>query len=165
MKVFRYITILLVASLCLASCSILVPKYATISNKPDLSNYKYVFITPASVTTSVSGGTWGNQDNVYGSTSSTSFSPSEVISGYFMKQGFVRIPAITEELKAQTLVVSYGEGGRKRYGLAYSQEVTLQVLDATTFGLICSSTAEGMGATEADDVRKATIKCLDAIFQ
>lgn len=91
--------------------------------------------------------------------------PSEVIAGYFMKKGFVMIPEINEDQKAQTIMIAYGESGRKNYFLTYSIEVTLQLLDATTYELICISTAEGMGATETDDVRKATIKCLDAIFK
>lgn len=164
MKSLRHILILLSISLALASCG--VPRYATITSKPDLSKYKYVYITPTSEKTSVTGGTYGNQYGVYGSTSSKSITPSDVIAGYFMKQGFVRIPEINETQKSQTIVVNYGESGRKNYGLgAYSIEVTIQLLDATTYELICSSTAEGMGETETDDVRKATIKCLDAIFQ
>lgn len=164
MKSLRHILILLSMALGLASCG--VPRYATISSKPDLSKYKYVYITPTSEKTSVTGGTYGNQYGVYGSTSSKSITPSDVIAGYFMKQGFVRIPEINETQKSQTIVVNYGESGRKNYGLgAYSIEVTIQLLDATTYELICSSTAEGMGETETDDVRKATLKCLDAIFQ
>ena len=164
MKSLRHILILLSISLALASCG--VPRYATITSKPDLSKYKYVYITPTSEKTSVTGGTYGNQFGVYGSTSSKSITPSDVIAGYFMKQGFVRVPEINETQKSQTIVGNYGESGRKNYGLgAYSIEVTIQLLDATTYELICSSTAEGMGETETDDVREATIKCLDAIFQ
>ena len=166
MKAFRHILILLSISLGLASCGVRVPQKASLSSKPDLSKYKYVYITPTAEKTSVTGVTYGSQYGVYGSTSSKSITPSDVIAGYFMKQGFVRIPELNEPQKAQTIVVNYGESGRKNYGLgAYSIEVTIQLLDATTYELICISTAEGMGATEIDDVRKATIKCLDAIFQ
>lgn len=163
MKSLRHILILLSISLALVSCG--VPRYATITSKPDLSKYKYVYITPTSEKTSVTSGTYGNQYGVYESISSKSITPSDVIAGYFMKQGFVRIPEINEIQKSQTIIVNYGESGRKNYGLGYSIEVTIQLLDATTYELICSSTAEGMGETETDDVRKATIKCLDAIFQ
>ena len=165
MGAFKHIIVLLSISLVLASCSVMVPQNATISTRPDLSKYKYVYITPTTEKTSVTGGTYGNQYGVYGSTSSRSISPADLIAGYFMKQGFVRIPEINEEQKAQTIVVNYGESGRVSYILAYSIEVTIQLLDAATYELICSSTAEGMGETETDDVRKATIKCLDAIFQ
>ncbi len=165
MRVFQRIIIFLSVSMGLASCGIMVPKQANISNKPNLSKYKYVYIAPTAEKTSVTGGTYGNQYGVYGSTFSKSVTPSEVIAGYFMKKGFVMIPEINEDQKAQTIMIAYGESGRKNYFLTYSIEVTLQLLDATTYELICISTAEGMGATETDDVRKATIKCLDAIFK
>ena len=165
MKTFKLLLVLTL-SLGLVSCGVSVPKYATLSNKPDLSKYKYVYITPTAEKTSVRGGTYGNQYGVYGSTTSKSITPSDVIAGYFMKQGFVRIPELNDAQKAKTIVVNYGESGRKSYGMgSYSIEVTIQLLDATTYELICSSTAEGMGQTETDDVRKATLKCLDAIFQ
>lgn len=172
MKSLRHILILLSISLGLASCGVMapqkmVPQMAILSSKPDLSKYKYVYITPTPEKSSVTGGTYGNQYGVYGSTTSKSIIPSDVIAGSFMKHGFVRIPEINDAQKAQTIVVNYGESGRKNYGLlgAYSIEVTIQLLDATTYELICSSTAEGMGATETDDVREATLKCLNAIFQ
>ena len=163
MKSLRHILILLSISLGLASCG--VPRYATITSKPDLSKYKYVYITPTSEKTSVTGRTYGNQYSVFGSTSSKSISPSDVIAGSFMKHGFVRIPEIKDAQKAQTLVVNFGESGKKNHVLGYSIEVTIQLLDAATYELLCSTTAEGMGETETDDVREATIKCLNAIFQ
>ncbi len=163
MKTLKRLLIYVSILLGLVCCG--VPRYATISSKPDLSKYKYVYITPTSEKTSVTGETYGNQYGVYGSTSSKSITPSDVIAGYFMKQGFVRIPEINESQKAQTIVVNFGESGRKDYVLAYSIEVTIQLLDAATYEVICSSTAEGMGETETDDVRIATTKCLDAIFQ
>lgn len=163
MKTFKNLLLLFATTFVLASCG--VPRYATLSQKPDLSKYKYVYITPTAEKTSVTGGTYGSQYGVYGSTSSKSITPSDVIAGSFMKQGFVRIPEINDVQKAQTIVVNYGESGRKSYGLAYSIEVTIQLLDATTYELICSATAEGLGETETDDVRKAILKCLDAIFK
>ena len=154
---------LIVLTICLSGCG--VPRYATISNTPDLSKYKYVYIAQTAERTSVLGGTFGNLYGVYGITTSESINPSDIIAGSFMKHGFVRVPEITEEHKAQTLVVSFGESGRKGYGFgSYSIEVTIQLLDATTYELICTASAEGMGDTEADDVRMATQKCLEAIF-
>ncbi len=164
MKAAKHFILLLVISLGLTNCG--VPRYASITNKPDLSKYRYVYITPTAERTSVTGGTYGNEYGVFGTTYSKSINPSEIIAGRFMKHGFVMIPEIDAAQKAHTLVVNYGESGRKNRGLgAYSIEVTIQLLDAATYELICSSTAEGMGETEADDIRKATIKCLDAIFQ
>lgn len=54
---------------------------------------------------------------------------------------------------------------RTNRAFGYSIEVTLQLLNAQTLELICTSTAEGMGETESDDIRKATIKCVNAIFE
>ena len=150
-------------SLALSSCG--VSRYATISNIPDLSKYKYVYVESTAETTSVTGGTYGTQYGVFGSTSSRSFNPSDVIAGRFMKQGFIRVPKIPDDHKDLTIVINYGESGRKNNFWGHKIEVTLQLLDAATYDLICVSTAEGMGETEADDVRKATNKCLDAIFK
>lgn len=159
-RFYFYLTI----SLGLVSCA--VPRYASISNKPDLSRYKYVYITPTTEKTSARGGVYGDQYGLLGSASSKSINPSDVIAGSFMKHGFVRVAEINEAQKPQTIVVNYGESGKKNYGLgAYSIEVTIQLMDAATFELICSSTAEGMGQTETDDVRIAMTKCLNAIFQ
>ena len=163
MKAFKHLFLLILTVSLLVSCG--VSRYATISNKPDLSKYKYVYIMPTSEITSVSGSTYSNQYGVFGSTSTTSINPSDIIAGRFMKHGFVRIPELSESLKDKTLVVNYGESGRKNYGIGYSIEITLQLLDAATYELICSTTAEGMGDTESDDVRKATLKCLDAILK
>ena len=164
MKNFKFVILFITILLGLANCG--VPKYASLTNKPDLSKYRYVFITPTAEKASVTGEAFGNQYGLFGSTYSKSIIPSEVIAGSFMKQGFVIVPEILEAQKSQTIIVNYGESGRKNYGLgAYSIEVTIQLLDASSYELICSSTAEGMGETETDDVRKATNKCLNAIFQ
>ena len=165
MKILKHFMFLFAVILGLSGCAVSVPQYATITNTPDLSKYKYVYITPTLEKSSVIGDTYGNQYGVYGTTLSKSINPADVISGVFIKHGFVRIPEMSDATKAQTIVVNYGESGRKKYGLAYSIEVTIQLLDASTYEIICTSTAEGMGETETDDVRKATLKCLDAIFK
>ena len=154
---------LIVLTICLAACG--VPRYATISSTPDLSKFKYVYITQTAEKTSVYGGAFSGIYGIYGITTSESINPSDIIAGSFMKHGFIRVPEITEEQKTQTLIVTFGESGRKGYAFgSYSIEVTIQLLDATTYELICTATAEGMGNTETDDVRLATQKCLDALF-
>ena len=165
MRAIKHIIILLSISLGLASCGIMVPRYAYISNKPDLSEYNYVYITPTVEKTSVVGESYSDQFGEHSSTSSKSVTPSDVIAGYFMKRGFIRMPEIIESQRARTLIVSYGEIGRKLRGLTFVTEVTVQLLDAGTYELICSLTAEGNGRTETDEVRKAIQKCLDAIFK
>lgn len=163
MKAFTHILILLTTSLALVSCS--VTRNSNPTTRPDLSKYKYVYITPTYEKTSLTSSTYGDIDGLFGSASTRSVIPSEVIAGSFMKHGFVRIPQLNDDLKAQTIVVNYGESGRKFYGIGYSIEVTIQLIDAATYELICTSSAEGLGETETDDIRKATLKCLAAIFQ
>ena len=165
MRALKHIIILLSISLGLASCGIMVPRHAYISNKPDLSEYKYVYITPTAEKTCMVSESYSDQFGVHSSTSSKSVTPSDVIAGYFMKRGFTRTPEIIESQRARTLIVNYGESGRRFRGLTHITEVTLQLLDAGTYELICSLTAEGNGRTETDEVRKAIQKCLDAIFK
>lgn len=163
MKTFKNLLLLFATTFVLASCG--VPKYANISNIPDLSDYRYIYITSASELSSSAGSAVGTPYGVFGSTVSKSVSPSDLIAGMFMKRGFIRLPEIKEDLKSQTIIINYGESGRSNRGLGYSIEVTLQLLNAQTLEIICTSTAEGMGETESDDIRKATIKCVNAIFE
>lgn len=46
-----------------------------------------------------------------------------------------------------------------------SIEVTIQFISAATQKPICSSTAEGQGETEADDVRKAIQRAFEPLFK
>ena len=164
MKPLKHIILLLFVSLGLTSC--FVPKYATLSNTPNLSKYKYVYITPTSTSISVKRDTHNDSQGMHNTLSRKSFTPSDVIAGYFMKQGFIRVPEIREYQKAQTIVVNFGESGGKNYAyVATSTEVTIQVVDALTHEVLCTSTAEGLGETETDNIKNATIKCLDAIFR
>ena len=160
---------LLLAPLCLASCSTLlgVPQRATISEKPDLSGYRYVYIAPTPERTSITGSTYGNRYMTVGSTTTRGIVPSDVIANRFIKQGFIRVPEINETSPEQTLAVIYNEGDKRMYGMFgdYSIEVTIQLLTPLTYDLICTVTAEGMGNTEVDDITEAITKCLDAIFE
>jgi hypothetical protein len=47
---------------------------------------------------------------------------------------------------------------------SYAISVNIQFRDAKTFELIASGEAEGIGSTEADDVRNAVNKALHSIF-
>lgn len=168
MKAFKHIIVLIVFAIGLTSCGVTkrVPQYATISSTPDLSNYKYVYIHPTTDKTSVSGGVYGGQYGVYGSTTSKSINPADIVAGAFIKKGFTVVPEIDKAHATQTIVINIAETGRKQYTiLAYSIEMTLQLMDAYTYDLICNVSAEGMGETETDDVRQAILKCLDAIFK
>ena len=81
-----------------------------------------------------------------------------------IKKGFTQIPNISPELASQTLIINYGESGRRNVGLGYTIEVTLQILSAKTHEIVCISTAEGQGSTEADDIRIAITRALEEVF-
>ena len=114
--------------------------------------------------TSSSGGVYGGNYGVYGSTTSKSVNPSDVISGILLKNGFSQLPELKPELTDETLIVNYGESGRRNRGLGYTIEVTIQFLSAKTNTTVCSCTAEGQGETEADDIRQAITRCLTGLL-
>ena len=89
---------------------------------------------------------------------------SEVISGVLINEGFIILPELKSELSNETLIVNYGESGRRNRGLGYTIEVTIQFISAKTKQMICSCTAEGQGETEADDIRQAIRRALDGLF-
>jgi len=114
--------------------------------------------------TSSTGGTYGGQYGIYGSSTTKSVNPSDVIAGILIKEGYVILPKLKSELSNETLIVNYGESGRRNRGLGYTIEVTIQFISAKTNEMICSCTAEGQGETEADDIRQAIKRALSSLF-
>ncbi len=146
-----------------ASCVVLQPVQVT--RNASLDKYTYFYITPTVAKTGSTGGVYGNGYGVYGTTSSKSTNPSDIISGYLIKRGLVRLPEIKDELADNTMIINYGETGRRYTGLAsYTIEITLQVLSAKTNEVICIITGEGQGETEADDIRIAINRCLNEMY-
>lgn len=141
----------------LGSCASL-RKPVIVINAP-IETFKYAYISPTSELTSSSGVT-----GVYGYSKTKSVNPSDVIAGKLIKEGFIILPELDSELSNKTLIVNYGESGRHDRGFGYSIEVTIQFISAETKQLICTCTAEGLGETEADDIRKAISKALDGLF-
>ena len=145
------------------SCTTLLPA-STIKNR-STENYKYIYITPTKNLTSSAGGVYGGAYGVYGATRSKSVNPSDVISGLLTKKGFIRIPELKEELNDKTLIVNYGESGKRDTGLGgYTIEVTIQFVSGKSSELVSSCTAEGQGETEADDIRQAITRCITALY-
>ncbi len=162
MKLFRtlYFAFCLVF---LGSCTTtLLP--VSVQQNSTLEGYKYVYITPSSGITSTTGGVYGGSSSVYGSTVTKSVYPSDIIAGFMIKKGFTIIPSISPDLAHQTLIINYGESGRRNVGMGYTIEVTLQILSAKTHEIVCISTAEGLGSTEADDIRIAILRALEEVF-
>lgn len=146
-------------SIWVSSCASLKPP--TVIKNSTIENYKYIFISPTTSLTSSSGATIGGQ---YYS-SSKSVNPSDVITGILSKEGFIRLPEVKPELINETLIVNYGESGKRNTGLGgYTIEVTIQFISAKSNTLICSCTAEGQGETEADDIRQAITRCLSGLL-
>lgn len=126
-----------------------------------IDDFKYVVISPTNTTNSSSSFLISGQYIL----TSESVNPADVIAGRFTKAGFVRIPTIDEKLLDQTLIVNYGESGRRKTGLGgYTVEVMIQLVSAASKTPVCSCTAEGQGETEADDIRIALRRCLSAIL-
>ncbi len=146
-----------------SSCGSLRPATATYYDSID--GYRYCYITPTNGRTSNAGSIYGNNYGVHGGLTSKSVNPSDLISGYLMKKGYTILPELNPELKDKTLIISYGESGKRDIGLfGYALEVTIQLISAQNHTVLCVGVAEGMGSTEADDIRIAINKCLDKIF-
>ena len=158
MKIFRPLTILILG-IWVSGCSPLRP--VTIIEKSSIEKFKYIYISPTSTLTSSSGATYGGQ---YYS-SSKSVNPTDVVTGILTKEGFLRLPEIKSELTDETLIINYGESGRRNRGLGYTIEVTIQFVSAKSNELICSCTAEGQGETETDDIRQAITRCISGLLK
>jgi hypothetical protein len=161
MKRINFIGIVILSSL-LFRCAPLLPA-TTIKNSP-IETFKYIYISPTKSLTSSAGGLYGGAYGVYGSTQSKSVNPTDVISGILTKKGFIRLSEQKEELNDKTLIVNYGESGKRNRGLGYTIEVTIQFVSAKSNELISSCTAEGQGETEADDIRQAITRCITALY-
>lgn len=160
----RIFTIILLVGFCLFSCGTLQPVSMTKSQEDSLDNYKYFYVNPTGVKTGSAGYVVGNQYGVYGGSSTKSTDPCDIISGYLIKRNLIRVAEIDDNIKGETVVVSYGETGRRTMGLGYAIEVTIQFSSAKTHSVVCTVTGEGRGDTEADDIRLAITRCLDMVF-
>lgn len=127
-----------------------------------IHNYKYFYITSTGDYTS-SAGVYGNSFGVFGGRTK-SLNPTSLISGILFKNGFIQVNEINPQNASNTMIVNFGETGRRNVNLGYSIEVTIQFVSASTQQLICSCTAEGQGETEADDVREAIQRALKPLF-
>lgn len=161
-KTFRFWISIVCVVIMFSSCGAL--KAPVIVRNAPIEEYRYVFITPTKELTSSTGGTFGGQYGVYGTTTTKSVNPCDVISGELIKNGFIVLPELEPELDNKTLIVNYGESGRRNRGLGYTIEVTIQFISAETHELVCSCTAEGQGETEADDIRQAIRRALSGLF-
>lgn len=138
------------------------PAKITHFDNQDIHNYTYFYITPTQELSS-SSGVVGTQYGVYGGITKT-VNPSDVISGILIKNGFIGVNEVKSENASKTMLINYGESGRRNVNLGYSIEVTIQFVDVSTQEPILVCTAEGQGSTEADDIRKAINRALEPLF-
>lgn len=159
MKQKRFFIIFMMLCAIVTSCTTLKP--ATVIKNDDIANYQYLIVTG---TSSLTSGVGQTINGIYYS-ESRSVNPRDVISGYMAKKGFVILPEADKNVSEKTLIVSYGESGRRDVFWGYTTEITIQFISAETKQLLFSATAEGMGTTEADDIKEAISRALDALFE
>ena len=158
MKTIKFLAIIF-TSILINSCAPL--KEVTVVKNDDIARYKYVFITPTNSLTSSQ--TTVSEENH--STTTKSINPSDVITGILLKEGFISLPELKPELLDETLIVNYGESGRRSAGFGVNAiEVTIQFISAKSHNLISYCTAEGQGSTEVNNIRTAITRCLSSIL-
>jgi hypothetical protein len=163
MKKTHSLLLCFVGTLLLSSCLSIAP--TSISRMGSLDGYKYFYVTPTSEHSSVTGNTYGNKGNVYGSTRSSSVNPADQIASYMMNRGYVRVPEVKAKDAKQTLVINYGDGNyREGFFEDRAIEVTIQILNGETNELLCLCRADAKASNEANAIRLALDKGLNEIF-
>ena len=158
-KIFALLSLII---LFFSGCKTLEP--TSVTRHSSFKGYKYVYITPTSEKTSVSGAVVGGKYGVYGGTESKSVNPSDLISGHFLKRGFIKLPEIIPEHIDQTIIVNYGETKSEYDGFYYYEGVIIQIISAKTNDIICVGVSEERGDKEAKALLKAINKCVEEIF-
>jgi hypothetical protein len=152
------------AALTMTACGALKP--TTCSVHPNFYKYRYVYIMPTgSVTGSI--GVYNIDRNYVAGGVTRTTNPTDMMSGILMQKGFAIMPHLDQNKLLETLVLSYGETGHRDVGflwLSNATSIIIQFRDAQTNDLIASVEAEDYGSTEADNIRYAIKKALDAIF-
>jgi hypothetical protein len=141
-------------------------KEPVIKKDKSIDNFQYAIMPMTSSKVSTTGAVYGNQTGVYGSTSTREVNPGALIEGFLLKRGMVILNEIQPQHKARTLMVRYGESGKRDVagGLGgYTLEVTIVFTSAQTNEPVYFCTAEGQGSTEADDIREAVERCLSGL--
>lgn len=144
----------------LTSCATVSLKEPIVIKSESINEYQYVIVNPTETLSSSTGTTINGIYSEQGKT----VNPRDVIAGYFIKKGFIILTEVQDEIKEKTMIVNYGESGRRIILWGYTTEITLQFIKATDNKIICTSSAEGFGSTEADDIKIAITRALDALF-
>lgn len=91
--------------------------------------------------------------------------PASLISGALLKKGVSRVFKIPDQNRDKLLLVTWGISGTRKIGMlgAYSMEVSILMRQANNLKVVYKCTAEGIGSTEADDIREAVFSCLSGL--
>ena len=104
----------LLKRLIFAACGILILgacaplRVPIIVKKSPIEMFKYAYISPTKELTSSTGSAYGGQYGIYGSSTTKSVNPSDVIAGILIQKGYVILPELNPELAKETLIVNYG---------------------------------------------------------
>ena len=163
MKIIKYLLTTLI-SFSISACAVL--QEPIIEKQETIDKYQYAVLPATSNVSSSAGSVFGGQYGVYGTSTSKELDPSAVIEGILLKKGIISVNEIRSEILDETLIVKYGESGRRDVagGLGgYTLEVTIVLISAKSNNRVYSCTAEGQGSTEADDIREAITRCLSGL--
>ena len=127
----------------------------TFNQSADIAKYRFIVIEITPTISSM----YGRRGNL----STQEINPANLIEGLLLKKGLVRVASVAAETQEQTLLLRWGISGRRELPGAYIQEVTMLLLDAQSKQSAYKCTAEGLGATDADDIQKAIISCLSGL--
>ena len=91
--------------------------------------------------------------------------PDDLIEGILLKKGIVRLNELPEQERENYLISKFAISGKRsvNFGMGYTMEVTIILMNAKTLDIVYSCTAEGIGSTEVDDVRSAIINCMSSL--
>jgi hypothetical protein len=149
------------------SCKIFKPTLLppTVKINTSISNYKYAIIPNFSDKNSNTSLVYSGS-NISNTILTQSINPRDIISGFLLKKGFIILPELKDDLLEKTVIVNYGESGKRMTGLGgYTLEATITFVSAKSFNIISSCSAEGQGSSESDDLRIAITRCLNSLFQ
>lgn len=133
----------------------------TVVSQESIRNYKYAYIAE---TNPLVAGSGTMVSGIYTS-SQTTANPKDIITGRLVKEGFVILPELKEELLEETIIVNYGQGGCLKLSLFYvSTEIVLQFLSTKTNQIICNCASEGCGEHITDDIQIAINRAFDAML-
>ena len=157
-RVIGVSALIFVVALICTGCAIRKPRRVSYAS---IGGYKHVYISPTHPVNSTTAVSLFDLSIPVSRTAN----PRDLIAGAFAKRGYVLLPSLDSSLRGSTIVVNYGESGRRSVLLwDCAVEVTIQVVSADTGDLLCSVTAEGIGDTEAGAIRSAVGRAMSALF-